>query len=607
VVEVTAIKSKQIVGCKIEEPVGLDVTRGNPVYGSDLIVDLIRAVGIEYVVMNPGSTFRGLHDSIVNYTGNLKPRLILTTHEESAVAIAHGYAKATGEPLVVALHDLVGLMHASMAIYNAWADRVPVILLGGTGPVDASLRRPGNDWVHTALISGTLVRDYVKWDDQPGGASAIPESFLRAYRTALTRPAGPVYICYDVSLQEQRIQTPMKLPDARRFAPPAPIGPNQEALREAARLLVAAEFPVVVAGRVCRSQDGVNGLVQLAELLAAPVIQEMRMGLSFPTSHPLNFPDQAELLVPRADVILGAEPIDFTRFTHRRPGRELGLPEPLMLSDVRIISISLDELLHRSWAQDIHRLAPIDVPIVADTAVALSDLATVCREIIRPSDADRIETRRRFLLEEKGRLQARWSKRVRAEWEKRPISLPRLLGELWETVREEDFVLLKNRLWVHGIWTINRVDQYLGDTGGGGMGYGPPAMIGGALAAKTAGRLAVGITGDGDFNYSASALWTAAHYEIPALLIVFNNRSYYSDVEFQEDIARSRGRPVENKLIGMQLNSPPINIAGLARDYGCDGVGPLSDPDDLGPSLQKAVQQVKDGRTVVVDVLVSPR
>ncbi len=602
-----AMKSKQIVGCKFEEPAGLSVIGGNAVYGSESIVDLIRALGIEYVVMNPGSTFRGLHDSIVNYAGNLRPRLILTPHEESSVAIAHGYAKATGQPLVVALHDLVGLMHASMAIYNAWADRVPVILLGGTGPVDASMRRPGNDWVHTALISGTLVRDYVKWDDQPGSVSAIPESFLRAYRTALTRPAGPVYICYDVGLQEQRLQVPVKVPDIARFAPPAPIGPNQQALREAARLLVAAEFPVIVAGRVCRSQDGVNGLVQLATLLAAPVLQEMRMGLSFPTGHPLNFPDQTELLIPRSDVILGAEAIDFTRFTHRRPGRELGLPKSLMRSDVRIISISLDEILHRSWAQDIHRLAPIDVPILADTAVALGDLAAICREMIRPSDADRIEARRRSLLDEKSKLKAQWLERVRAEWGKKPISLSRLLGELWEGVREENFVLLKNRLWVHGIWSLDRVDQYLGDTGGGGMGYGPPAMIGGALAAKTEGRLAVGITGDGDFNYTASALWTAAHYEIPALIIVFNNRAYYSDVEFQEDIARSRGRPTENKLIGLQLDFPPINIAGLARDYGCDGVGPLSNPDDLAPALKKAVRSVKEGRTVVLDVLVSAR
>ncbi len=180
-----------------------------PEYGSDLVVDVLRALGIEYAVLNPGATFRGLHDSLVNYGGNERPELIQCCHEEIAVAVAHGYAKAAGRPCAAVLHDVVGLQHASMAIFNAWCDRVPVLLLGGTGPMAVERRRPWIDWIHTALVQGTLVRDYVKWDDQPASLASIPEAIVRGYRIAVTEPQGPVYVCLDADLQEAPIAEPV--------------------------------------------------------------------------------------------------------------------------------------------------------------------------------------------------------------------------------------------------------------------------------------------------------------------------------------------------------------------------------------------------------------
>src|SRR5512139_382711 len=194
-----------------------------PKYGSDLIVDLMRALDIEYAAFNPGATFRGIHDSIVNYGGNTKPEVIFCCHEEYSVAMAHGYAKATGKPMAAITHDVVGLQHATMAIFNAWCDRVPIIVMGGTGPMDAARRRPRIDWQHTALVQGNIVRDYVKWDDQPFSIRGVPDSLIRGYRIAMTEPKAPVYICYDADLQEDELKESIEIPDITRFAPPTPL------------------------------------------------------------------------------------------------------------------------------------------------------------------------------------------------------------------------------------------------------------------------------------------------------------------------------------------------------------------------------------------------
>src|SRR4051812_43975673 len=152
-----------------------------PQFGSDVVAQTLRALDIPYIALNPGASYRGLHDSLVNFLGNADPQMLLCLHEEHAVAIAQGYAKVTGKPMAVALHSNVGLLHATMAIFNAWCDRMPVVILGATGPVDAVKRRPWIDWIHTARDQGAMVRPYVKWDDQPASPGAARESLLRAH------------------------------------------------------------------------------------------------------------------------------------------------------------------------------------------------------------------------------------------------------------------------------------------------------------------------------------------------------------------------------------------------------------------------------------------
>src|SRR5215471_5875508 len=224
--------------------------------GSDFMVDVIKSLGIEFICANPGSSFRGLHESVVNYGGNQNPELITCCHEESSVAMAHGYAKMAGKPLGVFAHGTVGLQHAAMAVYNAYCDRVAIfIVLGNT--LDATMRRPGAEWYHSVQDAAAMVRDYVKWDDTPMSLGHFAESAVRAYRIASTPPMSPVVLVVDSELQERPLPAGSK-PHVPKLTLPSPPQGDSGAVAEVARLLVAAETPVLVADRVARTEAGMK-------------------------------------------------------------------------------------------------------------------------------------------------------------------------------------------------------------------------------------------------------------------------------------------------------------------------------------------------------------
>ncbi|MGH2374271.1 MAG: thiamine pyrophosphate-binding protein [bacterium] len=582
-------------------------------YGSDLIVDVLKALGIEYAALNPGATFRGLHDSIVNYGGNHTPELIQCAHEEIAVAIAHGYAKAAGKPMAAIVHDIVGLQHASMAIFNAWCDHVPMLVLGGTGPMAVEQRRPWIDWIHTALVQGQAVRDFVKWDDQPASLASIPESLLRAHRIAVTEPAGPVYVCFDAALQEMPVGEEIAVPPVGRYQPPTRLAADDGALEEAARLLARAEHPVIVAEYVGRNPGAVTALVELAEILAAPVIDLYGHGrFNFPNTHPLDLTGaDAEMLVS-ADVILALDVMDLYG-TLSRTDRTTRRAEPIVSTAAKVIHITLADLSTRSWVADYQRITSVDVPILADTSLALPALVERLRRELRDNASGRDTDTRRTQGEQLRAQHDTLRREARAEaerqWRDVPIAPARLAAEVWNAVKGEDWVLVHGVLdgWARRLWDWTRPDQYLGYSGGAGLGYGPGAALGAALAHRDDGRLCVALQPDGDLLYTPQALWTAAHHRIPILFVVCNNRTYGNDEVHQELIARARGRPVENRVIGIRLEDPPVDIADMARAFGMHGEGPITDPAAIGPALTQAVRLVKDQRVpALVDVVIRP-
>src|SRR5262245_4982252 len=251
-----------VAAAEIGTPNELSTSRIGGVPGSDFMVDVIKTLNIKYAPSNCASSYRGIHESLVNYGRNTMPEFLTCMHEESGVGMAHGYFKAAGKPLMTLCHGTVGLQPASRAVYNAWCDRVPVIIVGGND-LDAAHRPPGVPTVHSAQDINALVRDFTKWDDTPVSLQHFAQSFVRAYKIAMTPPCGPVAISLDAGLQQEPMRNGEKL-YIPRYVPTSPPQGDTGAVKEAARLLANAQNPVIVADRAARSENGVRLLVELA-------------------------------------------------------------------------------------------------------------------------------------------------------------------------------------------------------------------------------------------------------------------------------------------------------------------------------------------------------
>ena len=568
---------------KLDRPVPAGINA--PGFGSDVVADALRALDISYIALNPGASYRGLHDSLVNYLGNERPQLLLCLHEESAVAIAQGYAKVTGRAMAAAVHSNVGLMHATMAVFNAWCDRMPIVVLGATGPVDATKRRPWIDWIHTARDQGALVRGYTKWDDQPASPVAAREAVLRAGWIANTAPQGPTYVNLDASMQEAKLAEPVLPIDAQRYMPPVESAPSTEAIKRAVKLLRAAKRPVILAGRVSRSLEAWNERVQLAERLTARVVTDLKVAAAFPTDHPLHagapggtvLAPEAVAAIRAADVILSLDWVDVAGTFEHCGGDVVG----------KVVQVSIDHRLHNGWSMDYQGLPPVDVMIDCEPHAAVSALLAALG-----------------LGEPRALAKSTHEFPKLAEGK---LTVDHLADALRRAVGDRPTTLTHLSLsWNGASWPFRHPLDYIGSNGGGGVGGGPGISVGAALALKGSGRLAVAICGDGDFMMGCSALWTATHYNIPLLIVVANNRSFFNDELHQERVARVRNRPIENRWVGQRISEPEIDLAGIARAQGAQGFGPVTKATNLGAVFAKAIAAVEAGAVAVVDVRVEP-
>jgi thiamine pyrophosphate-dependent acetolactate synthase large subunit-like protein len=556
------------------------------VWGSDAIAAVLREIDIPYVALNPGASYRGLHDSLVNYLGNTRPRMLLCLHEESAVALAHGWAKVTGRPMGAIVHSNVGLMHATMAIFNAWCDRVPVLIFGATGAVDAMRRRPWIEWIHTARDQGALIRNYTKWDDQPASIGAAQEAILRANLIAQTAPCGPVYINLNLELQEDEIAALPPPLETARFAPPEPPEPAGPIVRRAAELLASARHPLVLAGRGSRDPEAWARRVALAEAIGARVMTDRKSGATFPTDHPLHS-GGSELIV-NADVILSLDWVDLAGTL-----RTAYSGKPVK---AKIIQVSIDQYVHNGWSMDYQGLPPADVYLLAEPDAAVLPLLAEVKKL-RPNAPPLPERAPRPGPPPLTGLEGA-----------SVIQVPHIATVLKSALGDTPVSMLRLPLsWADGLWEFRHPLDYLGTDGGGGIGSGPGMAVGAALALRDAGsgRLPVAVLGDGDFLMGVTALWTAVRNDIPLLIVVANNRSFFNDELHQERVARQRGRPVENRWIGQAITGPEIDLATMARGQGCTGIGPVEEPKQLAGAIRDAVAAVRAGKVCVVDVHVA--
>ena len=551
--------------------------------GSDHMVDVLRALDIEYCASNCGSSFEGLQESIVNHGGNRMPEFLTCLHEESAVAMAHGYAKVAGKPMMALLHGTVGIQHASMAIYNAYCDRVPIYLVAGLdygGPVPA----------HNATDLAALVREFVKWDHQPDSLEELGRSAVRAYRIATTPPMAPVLLVFDAKLQKDPVDGALGLPP---IAPPRFPSADAGAVREIARMLVEAENPRIVAGLAARTQEGIDLLVELAELLQAPV-DGGGARLNFPSRHPL-----AGAGTGRPDVVLNLEPDGRRGAAGAGPGG-------------RTITISSAEfLVSRNFNIYEAGSGTADLLVAADAQATLPALIEEVRRLVT-------DDRRRLFDERGAAIASAHADRRRQDirnarhgWDASPVSLARIAAELWPLIKDEDWSFSSPQGFIGGwpgrLWDMKRTYHALGAQGGGGIGYSLPASVGAALANREHGRITVNINGDGDLNYAPGALWTAVHHRIPLLTIVHNNRAYHQEVMYLQQQCAARNRGVDRAAIGTTITDPNIDYAQMAKAYGMYAEGPVEHPADLAPALRRGVERVKAGEPALIDVVSQPR
>jgi len=578
--------------------------------GSDFMVDVIKSLAIDYVFSNPASSCRGIHESIITYGRNAKPEFITCMHEESAVAMTHGYYKVAGKPAAALCHGTVGLQHAAMAVYNAWCDRAPSIVMVGNR-MDAASRRPGVPTIHAMQDPGSLIRDFTKWDDNPQSLQHFAESMVRAYKVAMTPPLEPVLMVLDEKLQEDAIESggrPLSIPKLNIVAPPAG-DPN--AVREAARLLALADNPVVVVDRVARTPAGVKHLAEFAETLNAPVVDQLgRMNMA--NNHYL-YQVEGGRLIEQADVILGLELTDFwgTVNTFDDSVETLQMYRPK--AGARLISIGVGDLYIRANYQDFERYQQVDVAIGADAETTLPMLTEYVRQAIPAERRSKIVERGEKARKAHAQVRQRILTQAAANaWDASPISSSRLSAEIWQQIRNENWALVSRDSslsnWPHKLWTFDQHHQFIGGPGGAGIGYGLPAAVGAAFAHRDAGgRLCVNIQNDGDSMYAPGALWTAAHHRVPMLTVMWNNRAYHQEIMHVQRMANWRQRGIENAHIGTTIGDPNINYAKLADALGHVGIGPITDPKDLAAAIKRGVDAVKRGEPVLIDVVSQPR
>jgi acetolactate synthase-1/2/3 large subunit len=577
--------------------------------GSDYMVDVLKSLGIEYVCSVAGSSFRALHESVINYGGNQSPEFISCCHEESSVAIAHGYAKIEGKPIAIFAHGTVGLQHASMAIYNAYCDRVPVYIVIGNN-LDATKRDAAyGEWPHSVQDAAAMVRDYTKWDDLPISLEHFGESAVRAYKVAMTPPMGPVLIVADSELQEHPIEEGAnpRIPKLTLASPPQG---DSGSVAEAARMLVQAENPLIVVDRYARTQAGIDLLVELAETLQVPVIDQAAR-MNFPTRHPLNQSSRRSAVVANADVIMGLEATDFWSALNTMHDQVNRTSRSIAKSDVKLISITTGDLYTKANYQDFFRYTPVDLAMAADPEATLPSLIEEVKRQITNNRKQALQDRGKKLAAAHEQALELARSDASYAWDASPVSTGRLCAEIWAQIKDEDWSLVSLlrhfSWWPLRLWPFDKHYQYIGIQGGGGVGYNAPASVGAALANKKHGRLSVSIQDDGDLLFGPTVLWTAAHHHIPLLSVMHNNRAYHEELMHVQRMANRHNRGIDRAHIGTTFEDPAVDFAKLAQGLGVYAEGPITDPNEIAPALKRAIAAVKRGEPALVDVVTQPR
>jgi thiamine pyrophosphate-dependent acetolactate synthase large subunit-like protein len=563
-------------------------------YGSDVVVETWADLGIDHVFLNPGASVSGIHDSL---GAESRITTVMALHENVALSAADGFARASGRPAGVVLHNLVGLQSGAMGIFNAWANQVPVCIVGGAGPTDWSQRRPWIDWVHSGKPQAMAVRDVVKWHDQPSSQAAVPASLRRGHQLAVHGPAGPTYVAVDVPLQESESDVAMP---STRVSYHRDIPLSDSLVREIAASLNGARSPVIIADLVGADSQKIEALVALAERSPAALI-DLGGRMNVPTRHWADCTFARSEALRIADVVLLLDVRDpqyaLCHVNHRDEPPQLLIGTNTLVYDVSLRSLMSGQLVDYASPELQGRV------LTARGATVVDQLVQELPEL--PEDSGpRHDVRERI---ERLARDAHPLGRDRDADVPRDAQLDlRAVSEVtWQHVGDGPFTVANGDLrgWLRACWDLNADNRFLGRNLGAGLGYGIGASIGAALAlhGQREDEIIVNFQNDGDLLYTASGLWTAARYGLPILTVVVNNRAYGQDKRHAERLLELRGRSSELPE-GLLLDRPLISFSQLAMSQGVRGWGPATTPHELDLLVKDAVQYIRaTGQPALVD------
>ncbi|MFN3233823.1 MAG: thiamine pyrophosphate-binding protein [Gammaproteobacteria bacterium] len=555
-------------------------------YNSDLLVDLLKSHKIDFITANPGSTIRGLYDSIINDKSDENIELILCCHEEISVALAHGYAKISGKPMVVLLHGNIGLLHASMAIFNAWVDRVPMIIINGIGPMAVEKRRPWIDWIHTSQNHANVLQGIVKWQDQPASFPSVVESFKRAYKLTNISPQAPVYLTIDAAVQEEITAEsdlnllPLKLPLNGQA--------DEHSLRLLAKSLSLASNPLIIVDHMGRVPESINYLIEIVEELQIPVI-DCGGRYNFPNTHPLCLTGMPSEFYQEIDFVLAIDVADLSAALQK------------FSKDIEIYRIDLNDSLVSSWVADYCENIDVKCHINSDSSVTLPVLLDYCRQIIPKINLSSLQNRGDVWRQRHYDLREQWIQKSKQLSRGKRLSVLSVFDKFWNVIRFEDWVVVNDASIPMGkqlrkIWKFEHDGCTIGNSGGCGLGYGIGASIGAALALKNTGKIAIGFQGDGDFLFTPSALWTAAHYKVSLLIVIMNNGGYQNTAKHAHEVSQQRSRSMKKIMIGNAITDPNVNYFKLANSFGVAALPAIEKIDEIIPSVRKAIDYIKENK-----------
>ncbi|MBI3328088.1 MAG: thiamine pyrophosphate-binding protein [Nitrospinae bacterium] len=534
--------------------------------GKQALAELLRQEGVEYIFGNPGTSELPFMDVLAQRDDI---RYILSLQEGVALAMAAGYAEASGKIGVTNFHVAPGLGNALGLLYTASVSRTPLLVTAGQQDRRMQLEEP--------LLWGDLVRmaqPHTKWSYEIPRPADLPRAIRRAIKVAMTPPTGPVFLALPMDVLEDATDvdlTPAARPDLRP-------GPLPELLLQAAEVLSAAKHPTFIVGDRISKAGALHEAVALAETLGARVYGEPQANsTAFPTDHPLfagvlpSLSQGIHRALEPADVVLVVGLNLFQPFLY--------VPQGPLPPHVTVVHIDADP-----W--EVGKNYPVTVGMVSDPKVALAQLLPLIRERMTPAQKDAAS--RRFAAERELRIQERKSLTAHAaeEEHKRPMAPIVLMRELAKAL-PADAVVVNESVTAGGTlrqWLQLRDEKSFFQAKGGGLGFGLPAVVGVKLALPE--RPVVGLIGEGSAMYAIQGLWTAAHYEVPVVFVICNNAQYRI---LKAGLLAFRSEPAkQGKFVGMDLIQPEIDFSMLAHSLGVTAER-VEHPQEVGPALTRAL------------------